>query len=142
MLCDLLGSQLGSQWKSGLRSEWKIENAANVCKKWSNWKYCQEFYVGSYNEDTKKTNIRWPNKLFPEEQNRFILWFRCLVHQKLIIQLFINGLYAFNCMKYYIEDLQWHQYAVVSVCEELFPDDKELLENCKKHDQDKWDAFL
>ncbi|GFS94602.1 uncharacterized protein NPIL_172971 [Nephila pilipes] len=30
LLCDLLGSQLGSQWKSGLRREWKIENAANI----------------------------------------------------------------------------------------------------------------
>ncbi|GFT61753.1 uncharacterized protein TNCV_2563821 [Trichonephila clavipes] len=141
LLCDLLGSQLGNQWKSGLRQKWKIEHAANVCKHWSNWEIVKNLYKGHF-ENQNVSSERWPLNLFSEEKCCFIVWLRCLLHKKISFETFVTGLYSFKCVKYYIEDLQWHQYAIYYVWNQLFNDDKELKKKINIHDQDKWDAFM
>ncbi|GBN88177.1 hypothetical protein AVEN_167043-1 [Araneus ventricosus] len=143
MLCDLLASHLGSQWKQDSQKEWTIPRAANVCKNWSNWEMVQDFYAGSFDETEILSIDRWSKKrFFSYEKIKFIAFLKNILHEKLKMEEFITGLYAFKCVRYYMDDLQWHQYAIVKVGQELFPEDEELMAVLTTHDNDKWDALM
>lgn len=143
MLCDLLASQLGGQWKFKLRQEWTIPRAANVCKNWTNWKYVEHIYTGSYDETLMIIFPRWPkNGRFNYEKLIFIAFLKSILHGKITMDQFITGLYGLACVRYYLEDLQYHKSAIVYVGQILFPEDKELKETLATHDDDKLDALM
>ncbi|GBN88172.1 hypothetical protein AVEN_167038-1 [Araneus ventricosus] len=142
MLCDLLGSYLGSQWKWDFESKWDIPKAANICKNWPNWKYVEELYTDSYDETKLLQRSRWPKSEFNYERYQFIKWVKCLLIGKIDFEEFTTGLYAFDCVVFYLTDLQWHQYAVRYVGKKLFPNDKELASILENHDNDKWDGYI
>ncbi|GBN65594.1 hypothetical protein AVEN_112030-1 [Araneus ventricosus] len=142
MLCDLLGSLLGSQWKWNAKSAWDIPSAANVCKTWPKWKYVEQYYTLNYNEEELPADPRWPKGQFDDEKHSFVKWLKCSMSGKITSDEFVAGLYAFECVEHYMIDLQWHQYAVSFVGSKLFPDDDALKTMLEHHDSDKWDGDM
>ncbi|GBN65642.1 hypothetical protein AVEN_266867-1 [Araneus ventricosus] len=55
---------------------------------------------------------------------------------------FIEGLYGFDSIHYYVQDLMWHQSSVIQMARKLFPANRELTQQCEVQDFDKWDAFM
>ncbi|GIY01553.1 RING-type domain-containing protein, partial [Caerostris darwini] len=140
MLCDLIGSCQTSQLKN--QYELSIEEAAYVCKTWGNWHIVKNLYNGNYKPPRKAMVARWPVDAFFDERNKLILWVRALMTNSIDMETFTKGLYGFECVHYYIEDLLWHEFCVYYVAKTLFPNNQPLHERCKVHDTDKWDAYM
>ncbi|GBM82390.1 hypothetical protein AVEN_84819-1 [Araneus ventricosus] len=86
---------------------------------------------------------RWPkNGRFSHEKIKFIAFLKNVLHEKINKEEFITGLYSFECVRYYFDELQRHEYAIVHVGQKLFPEDEELMTSLATHDDDKWDALM
>lgn len=138
ILCDMLASVLGSQWKQN--GTCTIENAAYICRGLDHWNLVKDLYTGSFKQF--KCLPRWKKNEFDDEKHHFIIWFKCLLHEKISFDEFMTGLYSFKCIKSYVLDLQWYQYALFWVYNHLFSNNTELRLAIEKHDADKWDAFI
>lgn len=141
MLCDLLSCFLTGQWKRG-NLDWKIDEAANICRRWQNWEIVNSLYKGEYTVTNKETKLRWPLNKFDHEKEWLILWVQALLTRRVSMDTFIEGLYGFDSIHYYVQDLMWHQSSVIEMAKKLFPDNRELTQRCEVHDFDKWDAFM
>lgn len=128
MLCDLLGSCLGSQWRQN--NKITLENAAYVCRDSKEWSV--DLYKLSYQKPNKMLP-RWKKKEFDDEKHVFIIWIKCLLHKKISFNVFMTGLYSFKCVEAYIIDLQWQQYAKQWVYFNIFKEEYKI--------DTEWSAF-
>lgn len=142
LLVNMLATFLVGPWKNN-HNEWTIAEAAYMLKDWQNWKLVKEYYVGDYTFTSREVVKRWPTDAFTQEKDVLISWFQALMKREIKMKSFINGLYLFDSVQSYVNDLIWHEWAVSKVVTSLFPDDQELKKKIEMHNnKDLWDAFM
>ena len=115
MLCHLLGKVLAYYWKQ--KETCTLENAAYICVKDKDWEQVRDLYKHSYVKP-EKFLPRWKN--MNDEKYHFLIWLKCFLSKKVSIKDFTTGLYSFQCIHSYILDMQWYQFAIHWVYQELF----------------------
>ena len=115
LLCHLLGQVLATYWKQ--KETCTLENASYICLNQPDWELVKNLYKHSYVKP-KKIICRWKN--MNDERYHFLIWVKCFLSKQVSIKDFITGLYSFKCIQLYILDMQWYQFAMHWVYQELF----------------------
>lgn len=158
MVVDMLSCCMIAKHKAGTSEQWTVPELAFQCREWPNWKHAASAYTGTYEEPPKDrpNPQRWlfthderqdfdpeldalfelTNYFYPIRERAVVEAHDETTHEK------INQLHELKCVKAYLKDLNIHKYYVEKYAVELYPNDCNLHEICRKHDLDKLLPFM